>query len=175
MLPSRVPLDHIFATSARVYRQFRLRPALSIWHSFTVSESHRLNCRTEAATTIQTLVRMFLTRQVAERYHRTRGPAAVEASRVIQSGLRVQKTRGIVAERAIRRQKREELREVERQNETARTRGRRQEASIIIQAAWRGAIGRVQGAERARRKLRAVLVDLGGGQGRMHRYVGAAG
>lgn len=42
----------------------------------------------------------------------------------------------------------------------------------MIQAAWRAAIDRVEAAERARRKLRAVLVDLGGGQGRMHRYVG---
>lgn len=112
---------------------------------------------------------MFLARRLAVRFHRTRVAAAVEASKVIQSGFRAQKTRKIVAERAARRQKRQELWETHRQNETARGQRERREASIVIQAIWRGAIARVEVAERARRKLRAVLVDLGGGQGRMHR------
>lgn len=114
---------------------------------------------------------MFLARRVARRHHRTRGPVAVEAAKTIQSVFRAQKTREIAAEREIRWQTREELWEVQRQNETSRTQRERRGASIAIQAAWRAAIGRAEGAERARRKLRAVLVDLGGGQGRMHRYV----
>lgn len=171
----RVPLDHIFATAARVYRRFRLRPALSFWHSFAVSETRRLNRITKASTTIQSLVRMFLARRLAMRFHLARGPAAVGASKVIQSGFRAQKTREIVAERATRRQKREELWEVHRQNETARAQRGRRDASVVIQASWRGAIGRLEGAERARRKLTGVLVDLGGGQGRIHRYVHRCG
>lgn len=153
----------------RVYRRSRLRPALSTWHALAVSETNRINRRTKAAMSIQSLIRTFLARRVAKRHQRARGSAAIAASRVIQLGFRAQQERRAVSERAIRRQKREGLREILRQNETAREKRRREESSIVIQAAWRGAIGRVEGAERARQKLKSVLVDLGGGQGRMHR------
>lgn len=153
----------------RVYRRSRLRPALATWHASAVSETRRINRRTEAANSIQNLIRTFLARRVAKRHHRSRGPAAVTASRVIQRGFRAQQKRKAVAEQAVRRRKREGLREIHRQNETVRGKRRRAEASIVIQAAWRAANGRAEGADRARQKLKRVLVDLGGGQGRMHR------
>lgn len=168
---SRVPLDHIFATAARVYRRFHLRPALSSWHAAAVQETHRINRRNDAAICIQNLVRMFLARRVTGRHRRTRGTGAVEASKVIQSGFRAQKTREVAAERGICRKKQEKIGKPQRQNDTAQAQRERREASVVIQASWRAAVGRGKGAERARQKLRAVLVGLGGGLGRMHRYV----
>ena len=76
--------------------------------------------------------------------------------------------------------KREERSEKERREEKSRLalakkQHRRRKAATVIQAVWRGATGRVQGGARARRKLRTVLVDLGGGKGRMHRWGGESG
>ena len=122
-----------------------------------------------AATVIQCLARIFLARRVAGRYNRAHGPAAAAASRVIQSAFRSQEARKRADELAICRRKRTKLQEIDRQNRTAQDRRERWEASIVIQTAWRAAIGRTKGAERARRELRGVLVDLGGGLGRMHR------
>lgn len=169
----RLPLEHIFTTASRVYRRSRLRPALSTWHASAVSETHRIDRQAKAANIIQNLIRTFLAGRVAKRHYRTRGPVAVAASRVIQLGFRAQQERRAAAERAVRWRKREVLREIHRQNETARENQWREMASITIQAAWRAVVGRVEGAERARLKLERVLVDLGGGQGRMHRFESA--
>ncbi len=169
MYLARIPLNHIFATAARVYRRSRLRPAVSTWQSFAISETRRINRRKNAATVIQCLIRKKFARRVARRYDRARGPSSAAASRVIQSGFRGRKGRKRAAELAARRRKREALQEIDHQNRTVRDQRERDAASIVIQTAWRAAIGRAEGAERARVKLRAVLVDLGGGEGRMHR------
>lgn len=166
---SRLPLDHIFATAASVYRRSRLRTALSTWHSVTKAETHRINCRIEAAEAIQRATRVVIARRTAERRRRVRGPAVLAASRIIQAEFRSWKARVKTADVAVRQKKRQELRERYWRDETAKDEQKRRDASTVIQAAWRGAVGRAVGLKRARRRLKGVLNELGGGRGRMHR------
>ncbi|CAM9173450.1 unnamed protein product [Ectocarpus sp. 12 AP-2014] len=165
---SGLPLDHIFATAAGVYRRSRLRTALSSWHSVAKAETHRINYRIEAAEVIQRATRVFIARHAAERRRRVRGPSVLAASRIIQAEFRSWKARTKTADVAVRQKNRQERERCWR-NETAKDEQRRRDASTVIQAAWRGAAGRAVGLSRARRTLRRVLNDLGGGRGRMHR------
>lgn len=59
----------------------------------------------------------------------------------------------------------------QRESERAELARREIDACTTIQATWRGLVGRDKGGVRARRKLQECLVDLGGGLGRMHRYL----
>ncbi|CAN0008790.1 unnamed protein product [Ectocarpus sp. 4 AP-2014] len=166
---SGLPLDHIFGTAAGLYRRSRLRTALATWHSVAKAETHRINYRIEAAGVIQRATRVFIGRHTAERRRRVRGPAVLAASRIIQAEFRSWKARVKTADVAVRKKNRQELRERCWFDETAKDEQSRRDASTVIQAAWRGAAGRAVGLSRARRTLRGVLNELGGGRGRMHR------
>ncbi|CAN0062971.1 unnamed protein product [Ectocarpus fasciculatus] len=166
---SGLPLDHIFATAASVYRRSRLRTALSTWHAVAKAETHRINCRIEAAEVIQRTTRVFIAKRTAERHRHVRGPTVLAACRIIQAEFRSWKARVKTSDIAVRQKKRQELQERYWRDETAKDEQRRRDASTVIQAAWRGAAGRAVGLSRARRKLSGVLNGLGGGRGRMHR------
>ncbi|CAM9177095.1 unnamed protein product [Ectocarpus sp. 12 AP-2014] len=165
---SGLPLDHIFATAAGVYRRSRLRTALSSWHSVAKAETHRINHRIEAAEVIQRATRVFA-RHTAERRRRVRAPAVLAASRIIQAEFRSWKARTKTTDVAVQQKKGQELRERYLRDETAKDEQRRRDTSTVIQAAWRGGAGRAVGLSRARQTLRGVLNELGGGRGRMHR------
>lgn len=68
-------------------------------------------------------------------------------------------------------QKRAEKIARQRESEGAELVRREIDACTTIQATWRGLVGRDKGGIRARRRLQECLVDLGGGLGRMHRYL----
>ncbi|CAM9188508.1 unnamed protein product [Scytosiphon promiscuus] len=166
---SGLPLDHIFATAARVYRRSRLQPTFSTWHSSAKKETHRIERRANAAHIIQLKVRALLARRTAERRRRARGSTAVENALVLHGGFRTQQTRAEAIKREACQREGEELRKPQRDAEMAQENVEVAIASTVIQAAWRAAVGRAEGANRARRRLKEVLVELGGGQGRMHR------
>ncbi|CAM9327838.1 unnamed protein product, partial [Hapterophycus canaliculatus] len=166
---SRLPLDHIFATAARVYRRCHLLPALLTWHSLAEKETRHVNCRAEAAQNIQGMVRTYLARRKAERRRFSRGSTAVEGALTIPSVFREHQTRNDAAEHEAYQQQDEEVRVAQWDSRRAQEEIKRSTASTVIQAAWRAAVGRSNGADSARRKLKEVLVELSGGQGRMHR------
>ncbi|CAN0454021.1 unnamed protein product, partial [Laminaria digitata] len=165
----RLPLDHIFATAARVYRRSRLDPAFLDWRASTAATASRQqhHRHANAATSIQALVRVHLAHRVPERI-------TTRASCTIQRAVRLSQAqrRRVTLTRDSLKRKREERREREKSVEISRL-AKKQEiqekGANAIQAVWRGVVGRTEGGTRARRKLRRVLMDLGGGTGRMHR------
>lgn len=163
------PLGHVFATAARVYRRSHLRPAFSNWHASVVEESRQYNRRMKAATIIKTLIRIHLARRVADRYHHKHGPGVIKTCSTIQRKFLGYRARQSVQERLALKRRNDKLQKKKRDVETATTTSCREAACTVIQAVWRGAMGCREGGARARRKLQDVLVDLGGGQGRMHR------
>lgn len=114
---------------------------------------------------------MYLARRLAARYCRLRGAAAIEACRAIQRMFRANRARQSALTQTCRTRERKEQLRKERDCKVAQTAKSRVNACTVIQATCRGAIGRKEGHARARQKLKGVLVDLGGGLGRMHRYV----
>lgn len=173
----RLPLEHIFATAARVYRRSRLHPAFLDWHASAsaIASRQQHHRHAKAATSIQALVRAHLSRQAAVGHLRKRWPTPERASRTIQRAVRVsqERRRAMLARDSLNRKREEERREREKRVETSRamakTKERRDTSASAIQAVWRGVAGRADGEARARRKLLSVLVDLGGGTRRMHR------
>lgn len=181
----RLPLDHIFATAARVYRRSRLHPAFLDWHASAAATTAAIASRQQhhrhakAATGVQALVRGHLARRVPARRHpRKHVPVPIRASCTIQRAVRVSQARrrriALARDSLKRKREKEERRERERRVETSRAVAKEQEkrdkSASAIQAVWRGVAGRAEGGARARRKLRSVLVDLCGGTGRMHRW-----
>ena len=174
----RLPLEHIFATAARVYRRSRLHPALLGWHASAsaITSRQRHHVRARAATSIQALVRAHLSRQTAVGHPPKRWPTPIRASCTIQRAVRVSQARrrAMLARDSLRRKREEERREIEKRLEASRAvtkkRERRKKSASAIQAVWRGVAGRAEGEAAARRQLLSVLVDMGGGTRRMHRW-----
>lgn len=156
----RLPLDHVFATALRVYTRSRVRFGFSKWRAFTAAENRSHNHRIKAAITLQGIFRVYLARRTAARYRRTRG-LATRQSCVIQRAFRAHQ----LALKRISRMHRER----NEQREIDLLERRKMEACTAIQAVWRGFHDREEAKARARHDLKNMLIELGGGPGRIHR------
>lgn len=164
-----LPLDHVFATAARVYRRSRLQPCFSNWNTAAKAESARIRRRSTAAITIQSIIRVHLVRRRATN-HRKMRTIARNACGVIRRAFRAHTARRAAQARVNAVRNCTEKLARQRESERAELVRREMDAGMAIQAAWRGLVGRDKGGIRARRKLQECLAELGGGQGRMHRY-----
>lgn len=151
-----------------MYRRSRLLPALSTWHFVAQKETHSINSRAHAARKIQSTIRIFLTRRRADHRRRARGSTTSEGALFTHGIFRPQEAQNLAAEYETCEKKDEKRRQAQQDAEVTKEEVKR--ASTVIQAAWRATVGREEGADRARRKLKEVLNELGGGRGRMHRW-----
>lgn len=164
-------MHHVLAVPSRVYRRCRLLgPAFSAWRAAAAAETHRIHARHAAARVLQRAARACSARRKVKAILPGGSPPAVTASRAIQRAARgylVRRRAGL--RRAPGRglgqgdDRREWLREAREEGQ------RRASACLTVQAWWRGVGGRREGAVRGRQRLRRVLLELGGGRGRLHR------
>lgn len=161
----------MFVGAARVYRRFRLESSFSRWQVVAAVDSQRHRTRDTAALVVQRASRTWIARRKGDHIRRTRGPAAVSASCTIQRVLRGHLARQSFQVQLAQRSKLRGDTDRRRRLEETRVGEARCKASITIQTYWRGMMGRGKGVVRGRKKLREILLQLGGGEGRMHRWV----
>ena len=171
-LSRSLPLDHIFAASVRIYTRSRLRSGFLKWRVSSAAETQRHHHRMKAIAALQAFLRLSIAHRTAAQHPLEHGPATRRSCGVIQNAFRKHLARRSVLACITRidQHELEESTKTEQEMDTLEAENRRRsEACKVIQTAWRGAIGRSVGTARARRELKAILLDFGGGLGRMHR------